>query len=370
MSRLNKHIKALDYCTYCPKLCTFACPVSNAENRESVTPWAKMTLANLFRKNKLELTKENAEPLYHCLACRLCTTYCKHEIDVAEVLSDARAMLIDKGIVHPKLAELREKYMSHGNVYGESGEERLKTLLDEEYFIEEAEAIYLPGSLTVFERPQEVKASFSVFEKLGIDFVSCDDGNKTGTGFALYRAGLRKEFEEYAKKLATKLYGYKLIITPCAETAYTLKALYLELGINIGGRVKHILEFLAPYIENTGFEKTLDDKAVYHDAGYLSRFLSMEKLPREIYKKIYNEESLEMVWNKKAAYPSGKGAVYSYMYPEYSKKIAKERLRMAKEVRAEVIVTASSSTAAYLESARCENDCLVRTMTEDIDSCL
>ena len=36
---------ALETCTYCPKLCRTVCPVSNAEPREALTPWGKMSSA-------------------------------------------------------------------------------------------------------------------------------------------------------------------------------------------------------------------------------------------------------------------------------------------------------------------------------------
>jgi len=35
----------LELCAYCPKLCRAACPVSNAEPREVLIPWGKMTTA-------------------------------------------------------------------------------------------------------------------------------------------------------------------------------------------------------------------------------------------------------------------------------------------------------------------------------------
>ncbi len=36
---------ALEKCVFCPKLCRSACPVSNAEPRETITPWGKMSAA-------------------------------------------------------------------------------------------------------------------------------------------------------------------------------------------------------------------------------------------------------------------------------------------------------------------------------------
>src|SRR5690606_21614357 len=42
---LAAHDEALQKCVYCPKLCRTACPVSNVEATETVTPWGKMSLA-------------------------------------------------------------------------------------------------------------------------------------------------------------------------------------------------------------------------------------------------------------------------------------------------------------------------------------
>ena len=38
----DEYQKALELCTYCPKLCRHTCPVGNAERREAVIPQAKM----------------------------------------------------------------------------------------------------------------------------------------------------------------------------------------------------------------------------------------------------------------------------------------------------------------------------------------
>src|SRR5438067_1717306 len=39
--------RAQELCEYCPKMCRFACPVSEAARREALTPWAKVSLAAL-----------------------------------------------------------------------------------------------------------------------------------------------------------------------------------------------------------------------------------------------------------------------------------------------------------------------------------
>jgi len=41
--------RQLDYCTFCPKMCRHACPVSTASGRETYIPQVKMDRANQLR---------------------------------------------------------------------------------------------------------------------------------------------------------------------------------------------------------------------------------------------------------------------------------------------------------------------------------
>ena len=39
--------RAQELCVFCPKMCRFSCPVSEATSREAFTPWGKVSLAAL-----------------------------------------------------------------------------------------------------------------------------------------------------------------------------------------------------------------------------------------------------------------------------------------------------------------------------------
>ncbi|MBF0525792.1 MAG: 4Fe-4S dicluster domain-containing protein [Deltaproteobacteria bacterium] len=72
----EKRAKDLTYCTYCPKLCHFSCPVVEAEGRESATPTGKMTLAYLANRENRPLEQDAAAIIHRCLTCRQCTEFC------------------------------------------------------------------------------------------------------------------------------------------------------------------------------------------------------------------------------------------------------------------------------------------------------
>ena len=75
---LDSHRRALGYCSFCPKLCRFCCPTAEAEHRETVTPWGKMTLAGMVLANRLAPGPEQGEIFYHCLGCLHCRAHCRH----------------------------------------------------------------------------------------------------------------------------------------------------------------------------------------------------------------------------------------------------------------------------------------------------
>ncbi len=370
ITRLERHKQALDYCTYCPKLCTFACPVSNAEKREAVTPWAKMTLANLLRKGLVPLEHDTVEPLYHCLACRLCTTYCKHEIEVGEVLTDARALLIEKGVVHPRLQQLREAMVGMENPNGTDLAGTLKTLVPERYFVDDAQAVYWPDWESLSALPNEIRATFSLFEKLGIDYISCYTGPGFCAGLPLYRAGFHREFKELAKQVAERLMNYKLIVCSSPEAVYTLKALYLELGYNFSDRVMHISQCLDSYLSGMEIANKLEDIPAYHSSAYLTRYLGEESRVQAILNNVSKHQPVSLVWEGKSSYPSGTLDVYEWMFPEAADAISRECLRQAVEVRAELIVTDSPKEALALSKVRQADDPSVKTLAEVLDACL
>ncbi len=94
---LEPHRASLETCVYCPKLSRAACPVSEVEKSETVTPWGKMSLAYFAARGDVPLDATHAEPAWACTACYACRERCDHKNEVATVLTDARAELFEVG---------------------------------------------------------------------------------------------------------------------------------------------------------------------------------------------------------------------------------------------------------------------------------
>src|SRR5271166_5913192 len=94
---LEPHRTSLEKCVFCPKLCRTACPVSNAEPRETVTPWGKMSLAWMAAHGDVPIDRSHAAPAWACTGCMACRESCDHRNPVADVLLDARDSLARAG---------------------------------------------------------------------------------------------------------------------------------------------------------------------------------------------------------------------------------------------------------------------------------
>ena len=103
----------LEYCTYCPKMCRHACPVSTASGRETLTPQAKMAGLNLLRKGNEPWTRETTEPLWACTGCRHCGEYCALGVEPGSTLFTGRAEAVRRGLT---LVTADERILAYDSV--------------------------------------------------------------------------------------------------------------------------------------------------------------------------------------------------------------------------------------------------------------
>src|SRR5262245_45998967 len=87
---LDERRAALETCGYCPKLCRAACPVSNAEPKDTLTPWGKMSTSWFQQRGLAPADTEHAALAWACTGCLACQERCDHRNPVAATLLDAR----------------------------------------------------------------------------------------------------------------------------------------------------------------------------------------------------------------------------------------------------------------------------------------
>lgn len=100
----------LETCVYCPKLCRTSCAVSNAEPRETLTPWGKMSSAYFMARGDVEIDAGFAKTAWACTACGACEDFCHHHNPVASTLYEARAALFDKGMAPAEAVRVTSEF--------------------------------------------------------------------------------------------------------------------------------------------------------------------------------------------------------------------------------------------------------------------
>ena len=142
---LETHKRSLGKCTYCPKLCRFCCPTAEVEHSETVTPWGKMTLAEMVREERVDLAAEVGEVFYHCFACLHCRTHCTHRIDVPGALIEARARALSSGTAATKVDAVLGRFRDTGNTTGEDLSKLLLEQIEAKYLEPDAQAVLFFG---------------------------------------------------------------------------------------------------------------------------------------------------------------------------------------------------------------------------------
>jgi ferredoxin len=227
---------ALENCVFCPKLCRSACPVSNAEPKETLTPWGKMSMTYFAARGDVPMAPSFAAPAWACTGCYGCRESCDHKNDVAGTLYDARTELV-KSAVAP-----------HGAVQTISGfgahDAATRAAVRA---IGEGMAGVRPGSRTKlligcgYARKAKSEAKDAIRAAVGVggEEVSLVEGC---CGLPLFMAGDKAGFAQRAASFAEETRGAEKIMVVDAGCAMNLKRHYAAVGVRLDGEVELVVE--------------------------------------------------------------------------------------------------------------------------------
>lgn len=345
---LSPHERDLSQCTYCPKLCRFCCPTAEVEHKETVTPWGKMTLCEMFRLGRLRSGAEIGEVFFHCFTCLHCRTHCRHGVDVPSALIQGRAGILESGRGPSEVSAVIARFEASGNPWGEDLRARLRDEVPGEFFVSEAQAVLFGGCQAILLKGGFLRTVFRLFSHLEVDYVAAFDGEDLCCGAPLWQAGDLRRFGRHVEKLRARLSGYRKILCPCPTCVQVLRARFSELGFPIGGQVLHLVEFLAPLLENRPPLRKIRGAHVFHDPCYLGRFLENTEPPRTLLSKVLRDPLRESVWAKADASCCGGGGLMPLVLPEIAKGQAALRMEQLSHTGAKRVVTACPGCARML----------------------
>lgn len=351
MSVFEEVRKTMEYCTYCPKMCRFSCPVEAVEHRETVTPTAKQTTAFLVREGAIPLDAESVAIFFKCTGCLHCRHYCLHDNDVPRSLESARTHAFMEGQTLPVVVEASERFRKFGNPHGRALLPGLKERLDSRYFRDEAAVLLFPGADLAGSRPDLLARMLKVLEALGVEDIALPNKEIYAAGMELLDLGDRPAFTEHAQRLRRVLDGYGLVISPSPHDAHCLLNRYGEFGQGLGEKYAGFPEFLLQRLDESGAKlRSLNREVVWHDPCTLARRLKSLEAPREILGRC-GVRVKEPMWSGLDTNCCGAGGAYAEVFPEEGAQMARLRLDELAGHGGGEIVTASPRCEEHMRAA-------------------
>jgi len=343
-------------CYYCQK-CSAGCPTAFSMEYKP---------ARMLRMVQLGLrdTVLTNAALWRCTGCDTCGVHCPNEISIGRVVETLRELVwrenylvaeappIDETLQSGlrALSQLGERISTRHNISGEDNQGRLIWSQNLERIPEGlerkagAEVLYFVGCVaSFFPRTYRVPQSMtSIMEAAGIDFTTLG-GEEWCCGYPLLSAGLGEQIEELAQHnvAQVKAIGVKKVVTACPSCYYMWKHVYGKLGGELDLEVQHSTEFLVELIESGTISLgELKQTVTYHDPCDLGRKSECYDPPRRVLESIPGLSFVEMADYRENALCCGGGGNLETFEPALVTEVALQRIGQARQVGAEVLVSA------------------------------
>ena len=330
---------ALEKCVFCPKLCRSACPVSNAEPRETVTPWGKMSMAYFAAHGDVPLDASHAAPAWACTGCYACRESCDHKNEVAPTLFEARAALAAEGLAPEGAKRVIAQFAAHQ----ESTRQAVRELLAHPSVRSDSRDALLIGCTYVRGAMPEARHAIDAACALARGPVALVE---VCCGLPLLLAGAGRGFVRQAEQFAKETRRAESILVADAGCAMTLRTRYPAAGVRLDAKIELVIERAAASLFDLSLVESaaMHEPVRYHDPCQLGRGLGIYDAPRAILTRALGRAPDEFAQNRERGACSGAGGLLPTTMPETARAIADERLAEHDREGGGRIVTACASS--------------------------
>jgi Fe-S oxidoreductase len=334
---LQSRERELELCTYCPKLCRAACPVSNAEPKETLIPWGKMSTALFLARGDVPLDASHASTAWACTGCMACREKCDHHNEVAPTLFDARAALFEHGVAPAAAVRTSKRFSSH--VVRTS--KAVARVAAKVRGVGEKGTPVLIGCGYARGLPDVAEHALSAAAKL-------IDGPVRAVqaccGQPLRAAGDLVGFRAAAARLEAELGDAERVVVVDPGCAATVRSLGSSRSVPL------LVELAADALPR--LERLTSDVPVrWHDPCSMSRGLGVTDAPRAVLARILGAPPGEFARSRGDGACSGGGGLLPATMPETSRTIARTRVSEHEGEGGGEIVTACASSVLRFRAA-------------------
>jgi Fe-S oxidoreductase len=342
----------LEKCVFCPKLCRSACPVSNAEPRETVTPWGKMSAAYFAARGDVPLEESFARPAWACTGCFACRASCDHENDVAGTLLDARAALVTA-----KLGpEGAHRTIARFGAHRDATQRGVRELWAHDAVRSDSRDSLLIGCGYVRGAPAEARHAVDAATALVRGPVALVDAC---CGLPLLLAGDAAGFARQAEAFAGQVKRAERVLVADAGCALALRVRYPEHGVKLDAKVELVVERAAEELGALSGVPHTTGPVRWHDPCQLGRGLGVYEAPRAVLTRALGRAPEEFDARRDRGACSGGGGLLPVTMPETARTIAETRLAEHARSGGGRVVTACASSLLSMRKARGNVDDLV-----------
>ncbi|MFW9956815.1 MAG: (Fe-S)-binding protein [Candidatus Odinarchaeota archaeon] len=338
-------------CAACPKMCRHVCPTFFAWRSDSPTPHGRALLIHQDITGTREMDERGIEVLFQCLECSHCLTWCKPEIDIANIVEEQRKAIVAKGQRPKELDEIASAIKQHHNPYSEPHASRSNWLSIRKK--KDGKSLFYFTGCTAAYREQEIASStVELLESLGYRIrIGTESSDEWCCGSPLFRTGdveLGLEQGRHNVQMLNEMDVEEIVVT-CPGCFRAFSQDYPAHGLVLNKPIRHISELLDE-IKNELSAIDFEEKITYHDPCHLGRHSNIYDPPRNVIKQVSNSNLTEMERTRDNAMCCGNGAGLRTLFPDHAKKIGLERVQQAKRAGASILVTSCPFCKNILKS--------------------
>ena len=350
----KKHVDACRFCW----MCRHICPIGNATGLERNTSRARALGLSLVNRESFGLS-EVIDNVYECACCGACVKECVTGWDPVMFTKEARLDAAMEGVLPEYINVLVDNCLETGNAYGMT---ELDTKLAEVIgkHADKKDVVLFLGVDARYKVPEAVVKAINVLEKAGVEFTVLADEPASGQQLE-YLISAANETKEQMTACANVLNEFAKVVVYDPQDARVMKREYKEWGVELNAEVMTFTSFLADLLDAGKLVANQSGKEVtYQDPFQLARDLGETVEPRKVVSAFAT--ITEMLCNGKDTMWAGNLLMKEWMN-NVIVRVAEDRIRNAKGVGADTIVTASVSEYASLKAVA-QNDVKIVSIEE------
>ncbi|MEW5747801.1 MAG: LUD domain-containing protein [Candidatus Thermoplasmatota archaeon] len=337
--RLAAEDKEPQLCIGCG-MCLIECPVYNAVGPVFGTS-GHMGGHGAYLSGSLGRLEESLDAgLYLCAECGACTEVCPSRIDTKGGVKGLRGQSRSKGAgtmpEHDAVVASIRNYDNPWSVPRSQKSKWSKGL----GLKPRGEVLYFAGCSASLLSPETGAKMVEVFRAMGTEPAYLGQSERC-CGSMLRKIGeealARKKAEECFADFAKG--GARTVVTSCPGCASALNH-FEDLPEAHGVEVLHVSQYLDRHIDRVPVQRLRKlGKVTFHDPCDLGRALGIYDEPRRVLAAVTGSPPVEMERSREHSYCCGSGAGVRSAFPALSDQVSRDRLRMAREAGADMVVT-------------------------------